>query len=63
MIKLILALIISLIAFVTGVSRSSGATMPHGFCKELRHIDRHKQPLTYRDTRDACIWDWNHPKR
>lgn len=35
--------------------------MPANFCRELRHIDRRTQPLTYRDTKEACIWDWNNP--
>lgn len=28
-------------------------------CKELAHL--HKGSAAYRDTRDACIWDFRHP--
>lgn len=51
------------IAFIvlSGASNAKPAHMPLSFCKELRHIDARKQPITYRDTFDACRWDFAHP--
>lgn len=51
-----------IIYLVTLTPGYANAKMPLSFCKELKGISNHIS-LAYKDTKAACIWDYDNPRR
>lgn len=59
--SLILATFVGLLYCASWCDAAYAKPMPLQFCRELRGLPLHS--AAYRDTLDACRWDYAHPRR